>query len=777
MSKNYELLRQNGNRTPARDGKDRATEWDRGPVVLAAQPVERPAGSKAENLDFDLHGILSVLRRRKHWIAGCTLAMLVAAALVCIFMTPRYKAESKIEVLKQDQASLGLSTQGQEPGASDALDFNITMQTQLAVLKSDALAWQVLQEVQSGQTGDRPIVPIPAPVEAGNSPADSALPSPPPGHAELLRAFKSNLSVDAMPGTRLIVVGYLDRDAKRAAQIVNRLMADFIEYNFRARYQAVTRATVFLNRQLVDLKRQVEQDQARAVELEKQSGIFGEDEHHNIVLTRLEQLNNEVTAAETDRVLKEAVYKLTRSGNPESVAGLLWTQTGAGSPDLSARVAVLNSLRQQEASLTAEYADAAAKYGPEYPRLVQLKERLGSVRSSIAAEIRNLTERSGKEFELAASRESAARKAFTEQKAVAAQMNDKATDYLIARHEADSSRDLYDHLLGKVKEAGVVAGLHSSDLQVVDPARIPSKPARPNVPVYLALGGLAGMFLGGIAAFVIESADETIRDVEEAECSNSLPVLGIVPQATLGLARPATRWLTGRMERGNGHNSTQHSNLFAGFADPAVGEAFRSARTSLLFGSLGERPEVFLITSAVDQEGKTFTSLNLAAALARKRARVLLVDADLRRGTLSATLLQQSNPGLSETLSTDAAAPYLELENTPGLFFMPCGNSLPSLSELLESERMDAVLAGWREEFDYVVVDTPPVLAVTDAVVLSTKVDAVVVVARIARTNRQAFARAVRILRSVKPAHMAMLVNGVDLTSPSYYRYAATYSA
>jgi succinoglycan biosynthesis transport protein ExoP len=767
MSKNYELLSQNG-KFPSQPGK---VAKPAPLLMLSARSAKGPKRAKEnDELDFDLHSALQALLRRRVLIYICTATMLLASGLVCIVMPSKYKAESTLEVLRQDVDGLSLGDSNSSARSSDALDFNLTLQTQLAVLKSDTLAWQVIRELKLGDTKE-PASPLP--MESAAKPQVAALGDRDKRAAAILEKFKSNLNIESIAGTRLIKVSYADRDPRRAARVVNQLVSDFVEYNFQVRYSATTKATDWLGSQLVELKSQVEKAQARAAQLQKDSGILGEDERHNIVLTRLEQLNSQVTSTQADRVTKEAIYKLCRSGNPEFVAGILGSQPEQTASGAANSAALLNNLRQQEATLDAEYADAAAKYGPAYPRLIQIKERLGSVRSSIATELRKVTERAKSEYELAASREAAAMRAFGEQKALAAQMNNKAIDFLIAKREADSSQKLYEHLLEKLKEAGVLAGLRSSELHIVDPAEVPNRPFRPNIPLYLALGVMAGMSLGVVCAFVTEMMDRSVRKVSEIEDTTYVPVLGVVPQAGLF----GSTGFTHRLKAHADHNGGGENQLLVGVRNPAVAEAFRSVRTTLLLSRPDEPAKVFLITSGTAQEGKSFASLNLAAALARNAGKVLLVDADLRRGTLSRALNQQSEIGLSDVLSGEShdEAAYHSINEVPGLTFVPAGVSPRCRSELLGSEQMTATLQRWREDFAYVVVDTPPVLAVSDAVVLSPRVDSVIVVVRFGVTKRQSIIRTVQMLKSVQAANIGVLMNAIDTRSPEYYDYSGTY--
>lgn len=774
MSENCELIPHHGDISVVID-KDRsntATDTCLSPMIATSRT--RPPRAD-DDWDLDIHAVWRTLLRHRAWICVCTAAMVVLAALVCILMTPQYTAVSRLELLKQDMegSSLAGMTNPAGGGYSDPLDFNLTLQTQVNVLKSDTLALRVIKELNLADAREfNPDAPIRTQLSrllhrGGSDPA--------PSQPAIVRKFKRNLTVDATSGTRLITVSYTDPDPQMAARIVNQLVSDFVEYNFQVRYNATSKATEFLSQQLVDLKSQVEKSQERTVQLQKESGIFGEDEHHNIVITRLEQLNSEVTATEADRIVKEAVYKLSRSGNPELVIGMLGgIHTEPAAPGSANALALLTNLLQQEANLNAEYADAAVKYGPAYPRLIQIKERLDSVRSSIVAEQAKVVDRAKREYQLAASREAAARKAFAEQKTLAAQMNNKAVEFLIAKHEADSSRSLYEHLLEKLKEADVLAGLRSSQFHVVDSAAVPDRPVRPDVPLYLAFGAAAGMAMGVLCVVVVHTMDHTIRDVVEIENAASVPVLGVIPHAGLVSVFASKHQLN--VPRWDGRTRVTHNALLRCLHNSAVGEAFRSVRTSLLLSRPDEPPKVLMITSGMPQEGKSFVSLYLAATLAYSGSKVLLVDADLRRGTLSRVLNQRCGIGLSQVPleGTDLEA-YRWIDDVPGLTFMPAGTLSAQPSELLGSQQIAAMIESWRQRFNYVLIDTPPVLPVTDAVVLSRHTDSVIVVVRFAVSNRPSLTRTIRLLRDVHAARLGVLVNAVDVSSAEYYNYSGSH--
>jgi capsular exopolysaccharide synthesis family protein len=422
-----------------------------------------------------------------------------------------------------------------------------------------------------------------------------------------------------------------------------------------------------------------------------------------------------------------------------------------------------------------QYAQAATEYGSEYPRLLQLKEQMHALQSSIQTELGKVLESAKSEYALAVSQEDAVRKRLAEQRAVASQMNDRAIAYNIAKNEADSSRVLYENLLQKVKEAEVLAGLQSSGLSVVDPAAVPGSPSKPRLRTFLTLGLLGGIVIGILGAFVLEATDHTVRTPEEIENATQIHLVGVIPQNELPptsesqkLLRPyatkdGTRVLSATVDA-----PTQDENV--------VAEAFRWVRTSLALQGRGRIPRTLLIASASASEGKSFAALNLAAVLAENGGKVLLVDADLRRGTLSKMLGRESERGLSEALrGLDDRLPYGQVDAVTGLSFMPAGAILKSPPELLASATMLNIMQQWRREFRYIVIDSPPLLPVIDAVVLSQQVDSVIVVARSAFTQRASIVRAIRLLRNAGVTYMNVLANAVETHSTEYSQLYGRY--
>jgi len=379
------------------------------------------------------------------------------------------------------------------------------------------------------------------------------------------------------------------------------------------------------------------------------------------------------------------------------------------------------------------------------------------------------------EYALAVSQEEAVRKRLADQQAIASRINDRAIAYNIAKNEADSGRVLYDNLLQKMKEAEVLAGLRSSRLDVVDPAAVPGNPSRPSLRIFLAAGLLGGIVIGLLGAFVLESTDHTVHTPQQIENATQIPLLGVIPQGQLSPTFESQNLL-------KAYAIKDGANVLAATVDaPAqdenlVADAFRWVRATLALQGNGRIPRMLLIASASASEGKSFAALNLAAVLAENGSKVLLVDGDLRRGTLSRILSRERERGLSEVLRgvADGLA-YQDVNAAIGLSFLPAGALLKSPPELLASPTMLRIMQEWRREFRYVVIDTPPLLSVIDAVVLSQQVDSVVVVARSAFTQRTSILRAIALLRNAGVKHVNVLANAVKTRSTEYSRLYEQY--
>jgi polysaccharide biosynthesis transport protein len=733
-----------------------------GPFEIVEAPVSQNYSTYTYGLaeQHPLLGYWRVLRKRRWTIVATFGIVFVLAVIATLRMTRLYQATSRIAVYPENSNVLGLKDL-ENATASEDWDYNVSLETQLSILRSDELALKVIDGLHLDSNprfmGSEALSEAHG-LNGGNLGRD------PERLATILGIFRRGLSVQVVPRTRVIEISYMQHDPQLATEIANTLVKTFIEENFRTKYESTSQTADWLSKELSDLQLKVQTSEEKLVRYQKEHGIVGIDEKQNIVTAKLDALNKELTDAQTDRIQKEANYRLAQAGDPSA-----FTKLDSES--------LLGKLRVQESDLQDQYAQATTQFGSGYPRLAALKNQLKQIQVSIEAEQKRLLSKVRDEYLAAVQREQLLSGAFNQQKQEANQLSEAAIEYTALKRDADTNRQLYQDLLQRLKEASVTAGLRSSNIRVVDVARIPIVPAKPNVPRNIALGFLLGLAGGVGLAFLQESLDTTIANLEELTTITALPALGTIP-LQLG-ANGRRRSLTSGATAGEGQELAGPITYVRPKSEAA--ESYRALRTSILLSSLGAPPKVILVTSALPQEGKTTVSTNSAMVLAQKGGRVLLVDADLRRPGIGKALGIKATAGLSTVLSgvdkvEDAIVPFAQL---PNLYVLPAGPIPPNPVELLGSTLMKEYIARWRNEYDHIIIDTPPCLSVTDSVVLSVEADRVILVARSGQTPKAALRRASELLTQVNARVMGVVLNAFNLRSADgyYYYYGSKYAS
>jgi polysaccharide biosynthesis transport protein len=695
-----------------------------------------------------------ILVKRRWTVVATLLVVMTLATVVSLRTTPMYMAVGKIAIFRDSSDLVSFKDVGST--TSDDWDYTVAMDTQVKILQSDTMALAVARNLAASSASKQNVQNL------GTIPLGKSAGLDPKAELSAISEIKSNLIITTVPNTRMIEVRFLSPDPNRAAQVVNTLTSTFIQENLKTRYESIMQASDWLQKQLADLQMKVEVSQEKLVKYQKENDILGIDEKQNIVTVKLDELNKDLTAAQAERIQKEANYKLAQNGSAEL--------------NSSQQNNLLERLRTQEADLKTQLAQLSTQFGPSYPKVKEVRNQLAQVEVSIQQENGKALGRMKRDYETSVQREALLHNALEQQKAEANKLNERAIQYNLLKRDVDTNRQLYEGLLQKLKEAGMAAGLRSSNIRIIDSARVPTSPASPDIPRNMAIALLIGLTGGVALAFVREALDNTIRTPEHVAQIAALPSLGIIP-SSLRLAPKA----------GNGRANLA---LAAGARDgielvshsrpkSEMAEAYRALRTSILLSSLGAPPKIIMVTSALPQEGKTTTSINSAIVLAQKGARVLLVDADLRRPGIHQKMGLKPRAGLSTLLAGSDTFENLVIPSPqlPNLFVLPAGPAPPHPAELLGSELMKNYLSQWRERFDHILIDTPPVLSVTDAVLLSVEADSVVLVIRSGQTTKEALRRARTLLAQVNARMMGVVLNAVDLQSPDlhYYYYGTKY--
>jgi succinoglycan biosynthesis transport protein ExoP len=716
-----------------------------GAVELLTRSPRLPAWDLSPR-EPHLYDYLLILRKHQWLILSFMLAVVSITAIGTFRMQPVYVATTRIEIDRENSNFLPFQNTDDY-----MIDLENYIETQSKILTSETLALQTIRSgILSGQ-GDFSSDPSASDALATGSLANL---KPPPE----LGAFLSSLSVKRVPNSRLMDVSFESTNALQAAQIVNAHIKNYVEQNFQSRYEATTRASTWLTDQLNELKIRVEKAEDARITYERQNQIWALDDKQNVTTQRLADLNKQLTDAQSERMRKQSMFEFAKAGDIDSV------------PQIRDNAAVQDLLRKR-ADINSQFNDASTQYGPNFPRVQRLQSQLKEFDASIEKEKRAVVARLESEYAEARQREQLLSQALDQQKTEVNQMSERMVQYSILKREAEANKALYDGLLTKLKEAGISAGLRSSNIRVVDPAMVPTYPSRPAKTRNIALSFIIGL-VGGIGlALLREYMDNTVKSPDDIEALVRLPSLAVVPAfAESNGDRPRSKLLKGATS--NGHD--KRIELVAQHLPKSqMSEAFRALRTSLLLSQAEHPPQVILVTSALPREGKTTAAANLAVTLAQLGDRTLLIDADLRKPGIGRLLSLGSGKyaGLSSFLAGVSSLDLVTIQHPaiPNLSAIPTGPLPPNPADLLSSHKLDDAIAELRTKFKFIVIDSPPIMAATDAVILSVKADGVLLVVRSGETPKEAFTRTRDLLLSVKCHLLGVVLNAVDSTAPDYY--------
>ena len=694
-----------------------------------------------------LYDYLLILRKHQWLILSFLLAVVTIVSIATFRMQPVYSTTARVEIDREN--SNVLPFQGAE-SFDYMMDTDNYIETESKILTSETLA---LQTIRSTGLASHPEY------SSGDGPSEAIASGSLANHKRPpeLAAFLGSLSVRCVPNSRLLDVTFESTDAQLAARVVNAHIENFKEDNFRSRYQAIAQASSWLSDQLDDLKLKVQHSEDARLEYERKNQIWEIDDKQNISTQRLSDLNKELTDAQSERMKRQALYEFAKSGNADSV------------PELRSDT-VLQDLLKRRGDLNSQASDALAQYGPNFPKVQRLQGQLKEIDQLILDEKKSIIDQMGNDYNAARQRETLLTQALDQQKIEANQMSERLVEYNILKREAEANKTLYDGMLTKLKEANIAGALKSSNIRVVDPAMIPSTPTRPAKARNIALAFIVGL-VGGIGlALLREYLDNTVKTPDDIETLSRLPSLAVVPAFSDSNGNGRRGLLKGVSS--NGHD--KRIELVAQHLPKSqMSEAFRALRTALLLSQPDHPPQVILVTSALPREGKTTAAANLAVTLAQLGDSTLLIDADLRKPGVG-RLLNMTDGKYAGLSSYLAGVSSLDLVTVPhpsiaNLAAIPTGPLPPNPADLLSSHKLADAITELRGKFKFIVIDSPPIMAATDAVILSVQVDGVLLVVRSGETPKEAFTRTRDLLISVKCRMLGVVLNAVDSSAPDYY--------
>jgi succinoglycan biosynthesis transport protein ExoP len=708
---------------------------------LVGLPETNPSGFSTTVTDTTLSEALIVLRKRR-WVLIIAVLLGLAYGVYKAESQPKlYNSYGRIQVRSGSSNEYKVSaSQGYEGDAGSK------MLTEIEILKSDTLMLTVCREMDLSNNADFLESQGPVP---HTSLDDGVV------RQNTVHRLQSNLQVAVVPKTDIIRISYNSLNPKLSADIVNRVIQDYIHRSYQTRFESSRQVSDFLSGTLEGLKQEVETSQEQMMDMQRRLGILGFDPAHNQISASLDDLARAAGGAKLARIIAEARYRVVSGMDPNTIEGAIELTPGTAPGEL-------NVLRGQLAAARASYSQLESTLGPNHPQAKALKAQIDEFVKEITTEQNRLLLQAKQNYIVARANEDQTTAALEAQKSDAYKLRDQLVEYTIRQREFEENRNLYDSLQQRLRTASVQSGLESLEIEIVDRALPPANPVlRPQSTVIFT--ALVFSLLGGIVtAFLMESLDTGLRSIAEIESITELPSLAIIPRARRSSADQAGTLTTAQRNIGI---LTQPKSQFA--------ESFRSLRTSLLLSTAGHPPKIIVLTSATPSEGKTTAASNLAAILAQRDTRVLLIDGDLRRPNIHHRFGLNGKIGLTTLLTgaTTLEGTVQSVPEIPNLDILPSGPVPPFPTEMLSSGAMEAILKRCAEIYDYVVIDSPPILSVTDGVILARQADAVVLVVRHGKSSKHVVRRARDILLRSGAGITGIVLNAVDLNSPEYYGY------
>ena len=689
---------------------------------------------------------LSVVFKHLRLIAAVFAIVVSIAMLESYSATPLYRSQARIVI--QDERSTAIGTLN----ANDPVywqDAEPYFNTQYRILQSRGLARRVIKtlppppEVQPTTISRAVSLPRQI-INRWRKPAVSESEAPAvdetANESAAIGGFLSGLSIIPVRGTRLVEIEYSSADPAYAALAANTLAREYVQHNLDSKLQNTNSTLDWLKDELDKQRKKVEAAERAMANYQEGQNAMSLDDRQNIVVDRLKSLNDAVTKAKTTRLQKEALHR--QLGNVTADTAGVDTFPGL------AQNTTIQDIKQQLATLNSEKARLLQTRTVNHPDVAKVEASIESASARLRSETNKVLQSIGNEYRTALAEEQGLSASLEEQKRQAIDLNRKNISYSILQREAEGERHVYNALLQQEKEMRVVSNSRANNVQMMDAAEVPAGPYTPNHGRDWLMALVLGLALGVAFAYTVEYLDDTVKIPDDITRRLKLPLLGLVPAVSGGKVPVLL-------------NPVPHD----------FGEAFRSLRTSLVFTNGTEGKRMIAVTSSQPLEGKTTTACNLAVALALGGSRVMLIDADMRRPGLHRTMGLQNEIGLSHVLTGQARVrEAVQRTSEPNLYVMTAGRTPPNPSELLSSSRMQNLIANLRSgPFDWVIIDTPPVLAVTDAVIIAPYVSGLVFVVGSEMTRRAHAERAIQTIQSGKPNIIGAVLNRVDLNRNKYY--------
>jgi capsular exopolysaccharide synthesis family protein len=720
-------------------------------ATLASAPSHAVAASPREGEGLDLEGLIGILRRRWKVIAAITFSVALMATLAVLQVTPRYSAASSVAVQTQKTQVVDI-----QDVVSDMAPDTATMETQASILRSRALVGKLVDQLKLDRDPEfnHDLAAASASFSLlrpstwfGATPGAKSVVDPvvkARERSKVVNSVMSALDISVVPRSYVVTITATSEDPKKAADMANAIADLYISDQIEAKYEATRRASGWLEQRVAELRNEaVAAD--RAVEIYRTQNRLVGGASGGVDGQQLSEINSQLILARSERAAKEAqlaqVRQLVASGN----ASLETSGAIIDSP-------LIQRLREQESEVVRKLAELQATYGERHPRIINATAELRDLRGKIADEVRKIAASTANEVAVARARENALSSSLAGIEGRVGASGQAEVRLRELQRQADSTKALYENFLNRYKETREQVDVQKADARIISQADIPVSASYPRKPLTVGLAALVGLLAGIGLAFALEKLDNTVRSAELVERIGGGSVLTFVPTVSGKYANP--------------------EDVVFDRPQSMAAESVRTLRGALGLLDVDNPPKVVMLTSSVPAEGKTFISTSLARVAAQAGQKVILVDADMRHPRLHKALDLSNETGLVQVLSGKGnLSDVIKKDPQSDAHVLTAGAGAPNPADLLRSQRMEQLVQLLREHYDFVVIDTPPFVPMTDSQNVARLVDAMLLVVRWGETPVPVVTNTIKQIRKINAPFAGTVLSQVDMDRHAQYGY------